>query len=60
MCEKSMSLLLDRLILEGRVFIFNFNVERFTAYATGRGYNVTEDVRVRADDSLFGRYYTLC
>ena len=60
MNDKSMSLLLERLILEGRVFIFNFNVECFIAYATSKGYSITEDARVRVDNSLLGKYYTFC
>lgn len=60
MCEKSMSLLLERLLLEGRVFLFDFNVRQFAEYAGNRGFYLTEDRSVGADECLFGKYYTFC
>lgn len=58
MCEKSMSLLLERLLLEKRVFLFDFNIRQFKEYAGDRGFQLIVDSSVSVDECLSGKYYT--
>ena len=58
MNKKSMSLILERLIRERRVFLFNFNIRQFKEYAGDRGYHLIEVSADRSDECLFGKYYT--
>lgn len=58
MCEKSMSLLLERLLSEKRVFLFNFNIRQFKEYAGDRGFQLIVDSSVSVDECLSGKYYT--
>lgn len=58
MCEKSMSLLLERLIRERRVFLFNFNIRQFKEYASDRGFQLIELSTISVDECLSGKYYT--
>ena len=60
MCEKSMSLLLERRLREKRVFLFDFNIRQFKEYADDRGFHLIEDRSVSADECLSGKYYTFC
>ena len=55
-----MSLLLERLLRERRVFLFNFNIRQFKEYADDRGFHLIEDRSVSADECLSGKYYTFC
>ena len=57
MSEKSMSLLLERLLLEGRVFLFDFNIRQFAEYAYNHGYFLIEDHSASVDECLSGKYY---
>ena len=58
MNKKSMSLILERLIRERRVFMFDFNIRQFKEYAGDRGYHLIEVSSDRADECLSGKYYT--
>ena len=60
MCEKSMSLLLERLLREKRVFLFDFNIRQFREYAGDRGFHLIVDNSVSVDESLSGKYFTFC
>ena len=55
-----MSLILERLLRERRVFLFNFNVRQFKEYAGDRGFHLIVDSSVSADEYLSGKYYTFC
>lgn len=58
MSEKSMSLLLERLLREKRIFLFDFNIRQFKEYAGDRGFQLIVDSSVSADECLSGKYFT--